>query len=90
MIQTGADFKTVCAPSDKRTGRPSVTNIHKTSISTAACLLAALSAASAFAAADIAFVRERAEQGGGVVSQFALANMYFKERSVEQNLDKAL
>ncbi len=89
MIQTGADFKTVCAPSDKRTGRPSVTNIHKTSISTAACLLAALSAASAFAAADIAFVRERAEQEG-VVSQFALDNMYFKERVVEQNLDKAL
>lgn len=89
MIQTGADFKTVCAPSDKRTGRPSVTNIHKISISIAACLLAALSAASAFAAADIAFVRERAEQGG-VVSQFALANMYFKERGVEQNLDKAL
>lgn len=89
MIQTGADFKTVCAPSDKRTGRPSVTNIHKTSISTAACLLAALSAASAFAAADIAFVRERAEQEG-VVSQFAHDNMYFKERVVEQNLDKAL
>lgn len=89
MIQTGADFKTVCAPSDKRTGRPSVTNIHKTSISTAACLLAALSAASAFAAADIAFVRERAEQEG-VVSQFALDNMYFKERVIEQNLDKAL
>lgn len=89
MIQTGADFKTVCAPSDKRTGRPSVTNIHKTSISTAACLLAALSAASAFAVADIAFVRERAEQEG-VVSQFALDNMYFKERVVEQNLDKAL
>lgn len=89
MIQTGADFKTVCAPSDKRTGRPSVTNIHKTSISTAACLLAALSAASAFAAADIAFVRARAEQEG-VVSQFALDNMYFKERVVEQNLDKAL
>ncbi len=89
MIQTGADFKTVCAPSDKRTGRPSVTNIHKTSISTAACLLAALSAASAFAAADIAFVRERAEQEG-VVSQFALDNMYFKEHVVEQNLDKAL
>lgn len=89
MIQTGADFKTVCAPSDKRTGRPSVTNVHKTSISTAACLLAALSAASAFAAADIAFVRERAEQEG-VVSQFALDNMYFKERVVEQNLDKAL
>ncbi len=89
MIQTGADFKTVCAPSDKRTGRPSVTNIHKTSTSTAACLLAALSAASAFAAADIAFVRERAEQEG-VVSQFALDNMYFKERVVEQNLDKAL
>ena len=89
MIQTGADLKTVCAPSDKRTGRPSVTNIHKTSISTAACLLAALSAASAFAAADIAFVRERAEQEG-VVSQFALDNMYFKERVVEQNLDKAL
>lgn len=89
MIQTGADFKTVCAPSDKRTGRLSVTNIHKTSISTAACLLAALSAASAFAAADIAFVRERAEQEG-VVSQFALDNMYFKERVVEQNLDKAL
>lgn len=89
MIQTGADFITVCAPSDKRTGRPSVTNIHKTSISTAACLLAALSAASAFAAADIAFVRERAEQEG-VVSQFALDNMYFKERVVEQNLDKAL
>ena len=89
MIQTGADFKTVCAPPDKRTGRPSVTNIHKTSISTAACLLAALSAASAFAAADIAFVRERAEQEG-VVSQFALDNMYFKERVVEQNLDKAL
>lgn len=89
MIQTGADFKTVCAPSDKRTGRPSVTNIHKTSISTAACLLAALSAASAFAAADIAFVRERAEQEG-VVSQFALDNMYFKKRVVEQNLDKAL
>lgn len=89
MIQTGADFKTVCAPSDKRTGRPSVTNIHKTSISTAACLLAALSAASAFAAADIAFVRERAEQES-VVSQFALDNMYFKERVVEQNLDKAL
>lgn len=89
MIQTGADFKTVCAPSDKRTGRPFVTNIHKTSTSTAACLLAALSAASAFAAADIAFVRERAEQEG-VVSQFALDNMYFKERVVEQNLDKAL
>lgn len=89
MIQTGADLKTVCAPSDKRTGRPSVTNIRKTSISTDTCLLVALSAASAFAAADTAFVEECAEQGS-VVSQFALGNMYFKGCGVEQNLDKAL
>ena len=64
-------------------------NIRKTSISIAAGLLTALSAASASAAADIALVRERAEQGV-VESQFALGNMYFKGHGVEQNIDEAL
>lgn len=56
-------------------------NIRKTSISIVAGVIAALTAASAAAAPDVALVRERAEQGV-VESQFALGNMYFKGNGV--------
>ena len=49
-------------------------NIRKTSIAIVAGVIAALTAASAAAAPDVALVRERAEQGV-VESQFALGNM---------------
>lgn len=64
-------------------------NIRKTSISIVAGVIAALTAASAAAAPDVALVRERAEQGV-VESQFALGNMYFKGNGVEQNIEEAL
>ena len=58
-------------------------NIRKTSISIVAGVIAALTAASAAAAPDVALVRERAEQGV-VESQFALGNMYFKGNAMAQ------
>ena len=64
-------------------------NIRKTSISIVAGVIAALTAASAAAAPDVALVRERAEQGV-VESQFALGNMYFTGNGVEQNIEEAL
>lgn len=64
-------------------------NIRKTSISIAAGVIVALTAASAAAAPDVALVKERAEQGV-VESQFALGNMYFKGNGVEQNIEEAL
>ena len=64
-------------------------NIRKISISIVAGVIAALTAASAAAAPDVALVRERAEQGV-VESQFALGNMYFKGNGVEQNIEEAL
>ena len=64
-------------------------NIRKTSIAIVAGVIAALTAASAAAAPDVALVRERAEQGV-VESQFALGNMYFKGNGVEQNIEEAL